>query len=155
MTTTTAPQLSLSRIFSAPRALVYKAFTDPEQFAMWWGPTGNLVPRDRVEFDLRPGGFMRWTELFPDEPSIWTRGRIDLTEIVEGAVIDGVMRITGNLPGDFKPFETRMRVEFHDEPDGRTRLEVQQWMPEGLGLEGATKNGWGEAFAKLDRTLVS
>jgi len=40
MTTTTNTQLALTRIVNAPRALVYRAFTDPEQFAAWWGPIG-------------------------------------------------------------------------------------------------------------------
>ena len=38
MTTTTTPQLALTRIFDAPRALVYQAFTDPDHLAAWWGP---------------------------------------------------------------------------------------------------------------------
>lgn len=32
----------------------------------------------------------------------------------------------------FQPFETQMRIEFYDEPDGRTRVEVRQWLPEHL-----------------------
>ena len=107
MTTTTAPQLSLTRIVNAPRALVYKAFTDPDQFASWWGPFGNALPRDQVEFDLRPGGYQKWHEIFPGKPDTWTDGRFDLTDIVDGELLEGTMRITGELPGDFKPFETQ------------------------------------------------
>ena len=88
---------------------------------------------------------------FQPEPDSWTRGRIDLTEVVDGELLDGVMRITGQLPHGFKPFETRMRVEFYDEDDGRTRLEVRQWLPE--NLVSPTTNGWGEAFSKLDAVL--
>jgi len=153
MNTTTAPQLTLTRLFNAPRALVFRAFTDPEQFASWWGPFGNLLPRDEVEFDVRPGGYLRWTELFPGQPDTWTKGRVDLTEVVDGELLDGVMQITGHLPHGFKPFETRMRLEFHDETDGRTRLEVSQWLPN--HLVAPTTNGWGEAFSKLDATLPS
>ncbi|HEY5489369.1 MAG TPA: SRPBCC domain-containing protein [Candidatus Limnocylindrales bacterium] len=153
MTTTTAPQLALTRIVNAPRALVYKAFTDPDQFAAWWGPFGNSVPRDEVEFDVRPGGYQRWSEVFPAEPGTWTKGRIDLTDVVDGELLDGVMRITGHLPGGFKPFETRMRVEFHDEADGRTRLEIRQWLAE--QLVSPSVNGWGEALTKLDAALAA
>lgn len=35
MSTTTAPQLALTRVFNAPRALVYRAFTDPDHFERW------------------------------------------------------------------------------------------------------------------------
>ena len=69
MTTTTAPQLTLTRTFNAPRALVYRAFTDPDQFASWWGPIGNSLPRDEVEFDVRPGGYLSWHEVFPAQPA--------------------------------------------------------------------------------------
>ena len=63
------------------------------------------------------------------------------------------MKITGHLPHDFKPFETRMRVEFQDEADGRTRVEVRQWL--GEEYVAPTRNGWGEAFSKLDRALAA
>ena len=45
-TDTDRPQIAFSRLFDAPRALVYRAFTEPEQLAAWWGPTGNVLPRD-------------------------------------------------------------------------------------------------------------
>ena len=153
MTTTATSQLTLTRIVNAPRALVYQAFTDPDQFAAWWGPIGNSLPRDDVEFDVRPGGYQQWSEFFPADPDIWTRGRLDLTDVVDGELLDGLMHITGHLPGGFEPFETRVRIEFHDEADGRTRLEIHQWLPE--HLVSPTENGWGEAFSKLDATLLT
>jgi uncharacterized protein YndB with AHSA1/START domain len=151
--TTTPPQLALTRIVNAPRERVYRAFTDPDQFVKWWGPFGNLLPRDEIEFDVRPGGYQQWHELFPAEPEIWTRGRIDLTDVVEGELLDGIMRISGHLPGGYEPFETRMRVEFYDEADGRTRLEIRQWLPE--PFVAPTENGWGEVFVKLDAVLAA
>ncbi|HEV3212012.1 MAG TPA: SRPBCC domain-containing protein [Acidimicrobiales bacterium] len=150
--TTTAPQLTVTHVVNAPRARVYEAFTDPDQFAAWWGPIGNALPRDEVEFDVRPGGHLRWSEVFPGQPGVWTHGRIDLTDVVDGELLDGVMRITGELPGGFEPFETRMRVEFHDEADGRTRLEIRQWLPE--THVSPTEGGWREAFTKLDAVLA-
>ena len=99
MTTTTAPQLALTRTFNAPRALVYQAFTDPHQFAAWWGPIGNSLPRDEIEFDVRPGGYQRWTEVLPADPGIRVRIRIDLTDVVDGELLDGTMRVGGQLPG--------------------------------------------------------
>jgi uncharacterized protein YndB with AHSA1/START domain len=150
MTTETTPQLALTRIVNAPCARVYQAFTDPDDFAAWWGPIGNSL--HEVEHDVRPGGHLQWSEVFPDTPDTWTDGRIDLTDVVADELLDGIMRITGNLPGGFEPFETRMRVEFHDEAGGRTRLEIQQWLPEGYASP--TEHGWGEALTKLDALLA-
>ena len=47
---TETPQLAVSRVFDAPRALVFRAFTDPDHLATWWGPTRELAAtgRDRV-----------------------------------------------------------------------------------------------------------
>jgi uncharacterized protein YndB with AHSA1/START domain len=151
MTTTTTPQLAMTRIVNAPRAHVYQAFTDPDRLATWWGPIGNSLPRDQMDFDVRPGGHQRWTEVFAADPSIRVRINIDLTDVVDGELLDGTMHVTGQLPGDYEPFETRMRVEFHDEADGRTRLEIRQWLPE--HLVSPTEQGWLEAFSKLDAAL--
>ena len=107
--TTETPDLFIARVFDAPRALVYRAFTDPEQLAAWWGPTGSVRPLDEMEFDVRPGGSQRFVEVFPDDPSIRAEVHIDLTDVAEGRVLDGVMRVRGHLPGGFETFETRFR----------------------------------------------
>jgi uncharacterized protein YndB with AHSA1/START domain len=151
--TTEPPNLSISRVFDAPRALVYRAFTDPEQLAAWWGPTGSVRPLDEMEFDVRPGGSQKFVQVFPDDPSIRAEVQIDLLDVADDTVLDGVMRVGGHLPGDFEPFETRFRFEFHDEPGGRTRLEVRQWLP--ADVTGATEGGWGESFAALDAHLAT
>ena len=149
---TAQPDLAITRVFDAPRDLVYRAFTDPEQLAAWWGPTGSVRQRDEMEFDVRPGGFLRFVEVFPDDPSIRAEVHIDLTDVAESSVLDGVMRVSGHLPGGFEPFETRFRFEFYDEVDGRTRLEVRQWLP--AQVTGATEEGWRQSFAKLDALLA-
>jgi uncharacterized protein YndB with AHSA1/START domain len=152
MTTTTTPQLSVTRIFNAPRALVYQAFTDPDQFAMWWGPLDNSLPRDEIEFDVRPGGYQRWTEFFVAEPTLRVHIQIDLTEVADGELLDGVMHVTGQLMQGVEPFDTRVRIEFHDDADGRTRLEIRQWLPEHLASR--SQEGWRQAFTKLDAALA-
>jgi uncharacterized protein YndB with AHSA1/START domain len=153
MTAATTPQLALTRIFNAPRALVYQAFTDPEHFAVWWGPIGNSLPRDEIDFDVRPGGHQRWTEVFPADPGIMVHIRIDLTDVSDGELLDGIMHATGQLPEGIEPFETRVRIEFHDAADGRTRLEIRQWLP--ADLASPSEEGWRQAFTKLDAALAA
>jgi uncharacterized protein YndB with AHSA1/START domain len=153
MTTTTTPQLALTRIVDAPRALVYQAFTDPDHFAAWWGPIGNSVPRDEIEFDVRSGGFQRWTEFSAADPGVRVRISFDLTDVAEGELLDGIMHVTGQLPEGIEPFETRVRIEFHDEADGRTRLEIRQWLPENMAAP--SQQGWLEALTKLDAALAA
>jgi uncharacterized protein YndB with AHSA1/START domain len=49
--------LVLTRALDAPRALVFKVWTDPEQLKQWWGPHGFTTPT--AETDARPGGALR------------------------------------------------------------------------------------------------
>src|SRR3954451_14918631 len=46
----------ITRIFDAPREQVFKAWTDPDKVAAWFGPGHVDVPRDKVRIDLRVGG---------------------------------------------------------------------------------------------------
>jgi uncharacterized protein YndB with AHSA1/START domain len=48
------PVLRLARHFKAPRQAVFRAWTDPQALAAWFGPEG--VQTRNVEVDLRPGG---------------------------------------------------------------------------------------------------
>jgi uncharacterized protein YndB with AHSA1/START domain len=146
------PQLAISRVVDAPRPLAFRAFTDPDHLATWWGPSGNTLPRDEIEFDVRPGGFQRWTEVAAAQPDLRVHIHVDLTHVADGELLEGVMRVSGRLQDDLEPFETRFRVEFHDEPDGRTRLEIRQWLP--AHLAGPSNQGWLEALDKLDASLL-
>ena len=150
---TETPQLVISRVFDAPRELVYRAFTDPDHLAAWWGPIGNSLPRDEIEFDVRPGGYQRWTEVNAADPDLRVHIHVDLTDVADGELLEGVMHVSGRLQEGVEPFETRLRVEFHDEADGRTRLEIRQWLPEHLAHP--SEEGWRQAFTKLDATLMN
>ena len=46
--------LIITRVFDAPRELVWKAFTDPKRMNEWWGPKGFTVEHSKM--DLRVGG---------------------------------------------------------------------------------------------------
>ena len=49
-------EFGVSRFIDAPRERVFKAWTDPDEFAAWWGPEGFSTPRSSVSIDARPGG---------------------------------------------------------------------------------------------------
>jgi uncharacterized protein YndB with AHSA1/START domain len=148
-----SPQLAISRVFDAPRELVYQAFTDPDQLAAWWGPIGNSLPREEIDFDVRPGGYQRWTEVRAAEPGFRIHIHVELTDVAHGHLLAGVMHASGQRSDGIEPFTTRFRIEFHDEADGRTRLEIRQWLP--ADLAGPSEQGWLQAFTKLDATLAT
>ena len=141
--------IEITRIFDAPRELVYRAFTDPGQLAQWFGPDGCSVPRDSIEIDARPGGQLRFVMTGPD-----VRSLVDVvfTEVAENQVLAGEMEATG-VPGATGPLRVHLRVEFHDEGNGKTRLELRQG-PFADGQLGAdTSSGWESSFTKLDTLL--
>ena len=64
MTQGDSVEIVIERMFDAPRDLVWKAWTDPEHVAQWWGPRGMSARVD--ELDLRPGGTWRYALLGPN-----------------------------------------------------------------------------------------
>ena len=57
-------QIVITRLFDAPRILVFEAWTKAEHVARWWDPSG--VPLAVCEIDLRPKGAFRWVNRTPD-----------------------------------------------------------------------------------------
>ena len=57
-------ELVFTRVLSAPRSRVFKAWTDPKHVAPWWGPHGFTNPV--CELDARPGGAIRIHMCGPD-----------------------------------------------------------------------------------------
>jgi uncharacterized protein YndB with AHSA1/START domain len=77
-------EISSTRIFNAPRELVWKAWTDPEHIAQWWGPIGFTTTTKA--FDFRPGGQWLHTMHGPDGTDY--RSDITYTAIVEPELIE-------------------------------------------------------------------
>lgn len=70
---------TITRLFDAPRALVWKAFTEPEQFAQWFGPAGSRL--EAVSMDVRPGGAWRATMILSDGTEIpWVGSYLEVVE---------------------------------------------------------------------------
>jgi uncharacterized protein YndB with AHSA1/START domain len=66
MTEASAQEIRITRVFDAPRELVWKAWTEPEQLVQWWGPPGWSTPLDSITMDVRPGGAFRLTGISED-----------------------------------------------------------------------------------------
>ena len=66
------PSLVIKRNFDAPRDLVWKVWSDPNQAKNWWGPHGFTLPF--VEMDQRPGGKWRAHMVSMDGKDLWQHG---------------------------------------------------------------------------------
>ena len=108
-------EIVTTRLFDAPRQLVFEAWTDPKHVAQWWGPRGftNTIH----EMDVTPGGVWRLTMHGPD--GVDYPNRIVFTEVVkpERLVYDH-----GSREGD--PGEFHVTVTFAEE-SGKTRLTMR------------------------------
>ena len=51
-----ADELVVTRVFEAPRELVFRCMTQPEHLTHFWGPAGVSTPLENIKVDLRPGG---------------------------------------------------------------------------------------------------
>ena len=135
-----ALSLSITRVFDAPRSLVFKAWTDPEHLAQWWGPRGFSLPSCKADF--RPGGAYRFHMRGPDGDDHFTQGifheLVEPERIVYSANMGAAM--------------IRVTIDFFDE-GGRTKVVVtQEGFPDPkLGL--IVSQGMSESFEKLDHLL--
>jgi uncharacterized protein YndB with AHSA1/START domain len=75
---TKSPDFVISRVFDAPRELVWKCFTEPERMKEWWGPKGFKSVASKM--DLRPGGRYHYCLQSPSGAAMW--GKLAFREIV-------------------------------------------------------------------------
>jgi uncharacterized protein YndB with AHSA1/START domain len=78
-TVAAAPEFVITRVFDAPRQLVWQAWTEPERLAQWWGPKGCKIRVAKLE--VRPGGIFHYAMQFKPGHDMW--GRFIYREIAE------------------------------------------------------------------------
>jgi uncharacterized protein YndB with AHSA1/START domain len=144
-------EISISRRFDAPRELVYRAFVDPDQLCEWYGPDGFYVPCQTVQIDARAGGFQRFVMENVEDPDGRYQVEVTLSEVVENELLDGhqeVKRIGSSGPAD----RSRLRLEFAEEANGTTRLELRQG-PFTVEIGEDAMARWESSFKNLDSLL--
>jgi uncharacterized protein YndB with AHSA1/START domain len=143
-------ELLITRVFDAPRPLVFKAWSKPEHLMRWWGPHGCALTV--CETDFRPGGSWRFCMRGPGGGEEWQQGVY--REIVEPERLvftysfpSGSRGFTEDAKG--KPgHETIVTVNFYDD-DGKTRLTVHQAVFENNTVRDDHIRGWNEALDHL------
>lgn len=89
-------ELRFTRIFNAPRQLVFAVFTKPEHLARWWGPKGWTLPVCTIDF--RPGGVWHYCLRSAEGEEKWVKATYQ--EIIEPERIvytDSFVDASGNL----------------------------------------------------------
>lgn len=149
----------LTRVYDAPRDLVFRAWTEPKRLTGWWAPKGFTTPA--CEVDLRPGGSFHYCMRSPDGQSIWGIGKY--REIVAHERIvytDAFSDAKGNVvpPSHYgmsasHPAETLVSVTF-TEHEGRTQVKLRHSIPGPVEERTAMEQGWSEMLERLAENLA-
>ncbi len=139
----------IERELEAPRELVWKVWTDPDEVARWWGPEHFTTPRDTIEFDLRPGGVCRLTMIGPDGQEYPSDGHF--------GVVEPPGRLSfGEETTDHPMIESgETIVEFIDLGANRTKVVITSRMVCAEELLDMARAGWGSQLDKLESLLAS
>src|SRR5687767_10583384 len=129
--------LVLTRVFDAPRELVFTAWSSPQHLAKWFGPKNFTLPF--CETDFRPGGAYRLCMRGPDGKDYWLEGVY--REIVEPERI--VLTWERNGADDPHPGHTLVTVTF-DDVAGKTRLTLRQATFDATESRDGHQHGWTE-----------
>jgi uncharacterized protein YndB with AHSA1/START domain len=147
------PGLVITRVFDAPRDRVFKAWPAAQDLVQWWGPKGITTPFCKI--DLRPGGVTHFCMRPPEGRDIWCGGVC--REVVEPSLLvftDYFADEKGNpvppahygMSPDF-PSEALITVTFA-EHEGKTKLTLQQSIPESVAARHGAQQGWTESFTR-------
>jgi uncharacterized protein YndB with AHSA1/START domain len=132
----TGREITIRRVFDAPRELVWRSWTEPERLARWWGKRGWTTPLSSVTMDVRPGGAFRLTSV-SDEDGAEMRMDTTYREVVE--------------PERLAFGEAT--VTLTDLGDGRTEMIFRTTMQATDELRGRAEAGLSSAFDRLAELL--
>jgi uncharacterized protein YndB with AHSA1/START domain len=153
------PAFAITRIFDAPRDLVFDAWTDPEQLARWYAPNGCTILFRRL--DARPGGEFHSCIRTPSGHECWCKGiyrevvipeRIVLTMAVSDANGNAVEPAEVGMDPDW-PRETVVTVTFV-ENGGKTTLTLHQTVSESRAKRTGAYPSWIEMLDRLAGELA-
>jgi uncharacterized protein YndB with AHSA1/START domain len=142
--------LEITHVFDVPPERVYRAFTDPAEFARWYGPPGFPVDLETVELEARVGGRHRFAMVAEDDPSMRAAFDGRFVEVVENALLVSRGEWDG-IPGQPARWQSNLHVELHGE-DGRTRLVLREG-PHPPGTAELGRQAWEMMFPKLESVL--
>jgi len=148
-TETSDRELVITRVLDAPRALVFKAWTDPEMQAQWLGPRGFT---SKILTSAKGvGDAYRYYMRDPEGGDHWQQGVV--RELVEPERLVFTMAWANGKEEVTTP-ETLVTLTFED-VGGKTRLTLRQTGFETVSACDAHRSGWNSSFDKLGEYLAT
>ena len=148
-TVTQDKQFTITRVFDAPRELVWQAWTDPDLAAVWWHPKGIETPRESVQIDARPGGRYAYTMIGPDGTEYPTTG------VYREMTHPERMVFTWGSPGDDDDIAPVISIDLavHGDTGNQTLMTFHLQGFDGRPGDDNVYDGWDSAFDILDEHL--
>lgn len=143
-----APELTITRVFDAPRSLVFKAWTEPERAARWGGPEGFTTTSSTM--DVRPGGRYRSCIRSPEGVDHCMQGVYREVVEPERLVFTFAWEDAEGRPGR----EMLVTITLAED-GGRTRMTFHQAVFESVEDRDGHREGWSSSFDLLERYLVA
>jgi len=157
----TEEDFTISWVFNAPRERLFKAWTDPEELKLWWGPRHFTTPVARL--DLRPGGRYFNCMRGPDGKDYCSTGTLREVKAPERLIYtDSFADGKGNrVPPSYYgmdpawPSEIVVDVTFEEQPGmaGMSRVTVRLGVPRSIAERQMAAQGWAEMLVKLSEYL--
>jgi uncharacterized protein YndB with AHSA1/START domain len=144
----TGAELVITRVFDAPRSLVFKAWTEPDRAARWWGPQGFTTLH--CTMDVRIGGAFRVCMRSPDGTEYWKQGVYREVSEPERLVFTFAWEDAEGKPGH----ETVVTVTFA-EHGAKTRLTLHQAVFETVTARDSHQAGWTSTMERLAEYLAT
>ena len=141
--------ITITRVFDAPRELVWRAWTEREQLAKWWGMRGWTAPPETITMDVRPGGAFRATVINDGDGSQISQ-EVVYREVVEPERL--VMVDDSAADSLYEAAETT--VTFTDLPGGRTEMVVHTTIQTTEEARGAAAAGMASSLDRLGEQLA-
>jgi len=141
-------ELVITRLFDAPRELVFKAWTEPERLMRWWGPRGFTMTFCKM--DLRRGGAYRFEMRSPEGTEHRSAGVFQDVVEPERLVLSGAWVDAEGKPGH----ETVLTLTFADH-DGKTMLTLHQAVFESVTARDSHHGGWSSSMDCLAEYLAT
>jgi uncharacterized protein YndB with AHSA1/START domain len=142
------PQISITRVFAAPRERVWREWTEPERFADWFGGGDTQVPLASVSMDVRKGGAWRATMLVgPGRREIRWKG-----EYREVVAPERLVFTLSDRPDEVYALVT---VVLTDLGDGRTEVLFPQRGAPPPPRWRRPKEGWSSFFDRIQARLAA
>jgi uncharacterized protein YndB with AHSA1/START domain len=138
--------LKLKGVLPAPRARVFRALTEPDELAEWWGPNGFSAPN--IELDLRVGGSYRIAMQPPEGDLFYLSG--EFREVDPPGRLSYTFRWEDPEPDDQ---ETVVTLSLRDMGES-TELVLRQGVFATEGRRALHDEGWSDSFERL-RDLMS